>query len=105
MKLKLTSVLLAGLIGLSGTALAKDPKHNPSTGDLPPGLQKKIERGGELPPGWQKKVVVGERLGDDIYRHSSRIRTDVMKGESTLEVEGRMIRILDATREVIDILD
>lgn len=32
---------------------SKDKKGEKS---LPPGLQKKLERGGELPPGWKKKI-------------------------------------------------
>ena len=30
--------------------------YAPRDRSLPPGLQKKVERGGQLPPGWRKKV-------------------------------------------------
>jgi hypothetical protein len=35
---------------------------------LPPGLQKKVERGGNLPPGWRKKSDMYEYgYGDPYY--------------------------------------
>lgn len=40
------------LISTFSSAAYADPPHR---GGLPPGLQKKIERGQSLPPGWQKK--------------------------------------------------
>ena len=51
---------IAGAILLISTfapAAHADPPHY---GGLPPGLQKKVERGGSLPPGWTKKSGVYE---------------------------------------------
>ncbi|HCO60356.1 MAG TPA: hypothetical protein DIT58_09215 [Porticoccaceae bacterium] len=78
---------------------------------LPPGLRKKLERGGELPPGWQKKLQRWEVLDDDVYRHSRRLPDAVLddllhqpEGTSIRRIEDRVVRILDATRTVLDVL-
>ena len=70
---------------------------------LPPGLEKKVDRGGQLPPGWRKKVNVGEPLRRDIYDAGVVIADD--EGLLTVRVEGKLIRLIKATREVIEILD
>jgi hypothetical protein len=79
---------------------------------LPPGLKKKVERGGELPPGWQKKMARGEVLPEDVYRYGRRLPDDVWRrlprqpdGTSIIEVDGKVARIIDATRTVIDVFD
>ena len=71
--------------------------------ELPPGLEKKVERGGRLPPGWQKKVHVGEPLHPDIYEAGVVIADD--EGLLTVRIEGKLIRLIEETREVIQILD
>ena len=70
---------MKGLVGVAAAALLiaiwssgayADPPHR---GGLPPGLQKKLERGEPLPPGWRDKAGVydygyaepyGDRHGD-----------------------------------------
>ena len=100
MKKLIVSALIAGLCFNVGLVQAHSDKEK----SLPPGLQKKLERGGELPPGWQKKLVVGEYLDDEVY-HSARVIDPVGDlGETTLEVEGRIVRVIEATKEIIDIL-
>lgn len=76
---------------------------NHADGDLPPGLEKKVERGGELPPGWQKKVRVGEPLDRDIYEAG----VVVADGERllTVRIEGKLVRLVEETREVVEVLD
>jgi hypothetical protein len=77
---------------------------------LPPGLKKKLERGGELPPGWQKKVARGEVLDEDLYLHSSPLPEDILKrlsskrGTELRLLDDRVVRIMDGTRAIIDIL-
>jgi len=100
MKKLMVSVLIAGLCFNAGLAQAHPDKEK----SLPPGLQKKLERGGELPPGWQKKLVVGEYLEDKVYRSGRVIGWDGGLDETTIEVEGRVVRVIEATREIIDIL-
>ena len=77
---------------------------------LPPGLQKKLARGGKLPPGWQKKVARGEVLDSDIYESSSGLPQSVLgrlpsgpDGTSIRHIEDRVVRIVDATREILDV--
>ena len=84
-------------------------KHNSK--QLPPGLQKKLDRGGKLPPGWKKKIAKGEILEESVYKHSKPVSRDRYPdipvdtdGETTLRVEGKVIRVLDATREILDVL-
>ncbi len=79
---------------------------------LPPGLQKKVDRGGELPPGWQKKVIRGEVLDARVYRHSLPLPPDLMKrlppqpgGTIVITVEGKVVRLLEATLTILDVFD
>ncbi|WP_223669127.1 hypothetical protein [Kangiella shandongensis] len=80
--------------------------------NLPPGLQKKYERTGQLPPGWAKKLNRGDVLPIDIYRHGHEVPYDLRRrlpigpiGSKIIEVEGKIIRVMENTREIIDILD
>lgn len=80
--------------------------NNPHKGkSLPPGLEKKYERTGELPPGWEKKLAVGERLDRDIYDHSRVIVPLGQDGIVTVRIENKVVRLIQATREIIEILD
>jgi len=78
---------------------------------LPPGLQKKVARGGQLPPGWQKKVARGEVLEGDLYLLSTVLPTDIIDilpsgpdGTSIRRIEDRVVRIIDATGVILDVL-
>lgn len=77
---------------------------------LPPGLVKKLERGGGLPPGWQNKVQRGEVLDPVYYERGTVLPNEVLQqfpslpaGTEMIEVDGQVIRILETTREVVDI--
>lgn len=79
---------------------------------LPPGLKKKLERGGELPPGWQKKVARGEVMDPLVYRQAKPVSVDLIKilppqpkGTVIVVVEGKAVRLWEATRTIIDVLD
>ncbi|HEY9030270.1 MAG TPA: hypothetical protein VIM93_02835 [Kangiella sp.] len=79
---------------------------------LPKGLQKKYERTGELPPGWEKKLQRGEVLSEDVYRYGQPLPVDLKRqlpytpeGSEIIEVEGKIIRVLENSREIIDILN
>ena len=76
----------------------------------PPGLQKKLARGGELPPGWQKKVARGEVLDWQLYRRSVKLPQDLLRrlpalsqGTELMRLDDRIFRILNDTREILDI--
>jgi hypothetical protein len=79
---------------------------------LPPGLQKKAARGYDLPPGWQKKIVRGEVLDAEVYQHATRLPVELTKtlppapeGTVLIKVEGKVIRLYEATRTILDVFD
>jgi len=97
-------IALAVMLSLSSTpVLAKNEKGKNKS--LPQGLQMKLDRGGSLPPGWQKKLVKGEILGEPIYSHSVLVIPLDSKGLLTVRVEGKLIQLVEATREIIEIVD
>ena len=88
----------------------KKNKKGKKQKNLPPGLQKKLARGGQLPPGWQKKVARGEVLDEDIYEASSGLPKSILDrlpsgpdGTSIRYIEDKVVRIVDATREILDV--
>jgi hypothetical protein len=93
------------MICLSSTpVLAKKEKDKNKA--LPQGLQMKLDRGGSLPPGWQKKLVKGEILEEPIYNHSEVVIIPIdSEGMLTVRVEGKLIKLIEATREIVEILD
>jgi len=79
---------------------------------LPPGLQKKAASGKALPPGWQKKIARGEVLGLDAYGVATPFPYDLCShypssptGTKILQVEGKIILIMEATRMIVDAFD
>lgn len=79
---------------------------------VPQGLQKKVTRGGDLPPGWQNKVSKGEVLDPEVYRHATPLPKELtMKlppapdGTVLVKVEGKVIRLYEATRTILDVFD
>ena len=97
-------IVLAVMLCLSATpALAKKEKDKQKP--LPQGLQMKLDRGGSLPPGWQKKLVKGEVLGEPIYSHSEVVIPLDSQGMLTVRVEGKLIKLIEATREIVEIVD
>lgn len=79
---------------------------------LPPGLQKKVERGGELPPGWQKKIARGEVIDARVYEHSRPLPPELVKrlppyprGTVVVTIEGKVVRLMEATLTILDVFD
>jgi hypothetical protein len=79
---------------------------------LPPGLKKKVAAGGSLPPGWEKKVARGEVLDGEVYQNAEHLPPEIMKqlpkqpqDTVVIRVEGKIIRLLKATRTILDVLD
>ncbi|UCD87580.1 MAG: hypothetical protein JSV01_07490 [Desulfobacterales bacterium] len=90
---------------LKGHKVAKPKK-------LPPGLQKKLARGCDLPPGWQKKIARGEVLDLEVYQQAKRLPVELTKrlppapeGTVLVKVEGKVIRLYEATRTILDVFD
>ena len=99
-KMAILTLTLALLFGVNAPSQAKNDKDK----SLPPGLQKKVDRGQSLPPGWQKKLAVGEILDADVYRHGRVISRD-HKGHVTMGIENKMIKVIENTREIVEILN
>ena len=100
--MKMTRIVISALLlalSLSSALYAKDDKDK----QLPPGLQKQVEQGKSLPPGWQKKLAVGETLDHDIYKHGRVVATDD-HGVVTIRVEDKLIRVIENSMEIVDIL-
>ena len=79
---------------------------------LPPGLAKKVARGGSLPPGWQKKCVRGEIMPPDVYRQCHPLPQEVVvklppppPGTILVTVHGKIVRLVKASREILDVFD
>jgi hypothetical protein len=88
------------------------PQKGKKPKTLPPGLQKKAARGKELPPGWQAKIARGEVLDAEVWRHSTYLPYDLTKtlppapeGTILIKVEGKVIRLYEATRIILDVFD
>ena len=102
MKKLFTAVVF--LLFVNPAVYAAKPDHA-SGKQLPPGLQKKMNRGGVLPPGWQKKLKQGAVLDREIYEASTPV-SDSLKvklpvgpsGTIDIQIEGRIVRIYKATR-------
>lgn len=70
-------------------------------GNLPPGLQRKLEKNGELPPGLQKRL---EPLPDDLTRQLPRLPEyweRVIVERDVILLDRRTNRILDIIEDVI----
>jgi len=106
-------ILALCLLLLVFPVYAKNNKHGHGNGQqLPPGLQKKVERGGELPPGWQKKVAKGKVVEDSIYIHMEAPPRDVLRalpppppGVIIKQIEDKIVELREKDRFVLDIFD
>ena len=78
--------------------------HDKTYSGLPPGLQKKVANGGSLPPGWQKKVNNGQVFDPDLRRYSYRSPYHSPKGTSDYILDNKVVRVLDATNVILDVL-
>jgi hypothetical protein len=90
----------------------RHPKRGKKPKRLPPGLQKKLDRGGSLPPGWEAKFRKGEILPVDIYEQAHSLPREVLAklppqppGTVIITVGGKVARILAATREILDVFE
>ncbi len=79
---------------------------------LPPGLAKRLSRGGNLPPGWEKKCVPGEVLPPEVYQAChplpAELRVNLPPAPDltvTVAVDGKIVRLLEATREILDVFN
>ena len=90
----------------------KHPRGGKKPKGLPPGLQKKLERGGSLPPGWENKFRKGEIVPVEVYEQCHPLPNEVMvklppqpPGTVIVTIGGKVGRILAATREILDVFE
>lgn len=100
MKKAIIAILSILLTFSFSIAEAKSDKEK----QLPPGLQKKLARTGELPPGWENKLSVGEYLDGEVYSAADVVVPVDNHGVVTVEAEGRIVRLIQASREIVEIL-
>ncbi|MFT6927834.1 MAG: hypothetical protein ACJAZP_003479 [Psychromonas sp.] len=100
MKKVMISLLTVMLTFAFSSAEAKSD-HEKS---LPPGLQKKIARGDNLPPGWQKKLAVGKPLDHQVYDNARIVSPADDRGIITVEVDGKVMRLIKESLDIIEIL-
>lgn len=82
-------------------------KGGHSQSQLPPGLQKQ----GKLPPGWERKLNKGARIDNDIYVHAVPLtRIEIGKlpplptGMVQVRIEDRIVRLHQATMRIDAVL-
>jgi hypothetical protein len=97
-------------VNVKSTTYTTPVVHSPRS--LPPGLAKKAAQGKPLPPGWQKKMQVGQVIPVDVYDQCEPLPPDLIvklppqpKGILTVTIEGKVVRLLEATREILDVFD
>ncbi len=78
--------------------------HEKQYSGLPPGLQKKVANGGSLPPGWQNKVSNGQVFSPELRTYSKRSPYPSPKGTSDYILEDKVIRVMDSTNVILDVL-
>lgn len=100
MRIIISAIIAAALASTSLSVLAKNPHGK----GLPPGLQKKVNRGGELPPGWQKKLARGHVIDVRVYNAGKIIVPPDPRGILTLKVENRLLRVHKDTLKILKII-
>lgn len=96
------SLIIASIaiaIGVSSPAFAKHGKDK----KLPPGLEKKLQRGVELPPGWKRKLSKGSILDRELYDQARIINPVDIHGHEVIRLDDTTMRVLRATGEIIHI--
>ena len=78
---------------------------------LPPGLAPKILRA-DMPANWEKRLKRGEVLPDVVLRESQPLPRELTaklptgpKGSVMIGTEGKVIRMMVATHEILDVFD
>ena len=103
--MKMNINLLLSLFLVAGVVASPVYAKNDKSKDLPPGLQKKMMKGESLPPGWQKKMRKGGILDVDMVKRGDIVVPLDKKGLLTIRLEGKLVRLVKATREVVEVLD
>jgi hypothetical protein len=104
-------IVMLTCLAIAFPALAENYEKQDKQKNLPPGLQKKLERTGELPPGWEKKLRRGEVLDIDLYEYGTPVDGEYggyeyehRPGTELLRIEDKILRITKNTREILEIM-
>jgi hypothetical protein len=72
----------------------------------------KVAHGTKLPPGWQKKIVRGEVLPETVYKQAQPLPEVVIRklppppaGTILVTLDGKVLRLLEATRTIVDVFE
>ena len=101
MKLIKYFVIILSFSFCTSVVFAKQEAHSKK---IPHGIQKKINSGKPLPPGWQKKLEVGKSVPQEVVENSKVVVPVDKDGIVTVEVDNKIIRLLQATNEIVEIL-
>ena len=101
MKLKILIPIVVSIAFISANSVIA--KNNKNDGALPPGLEKKYDKGKPLPPGWQKKLRKGDILDNSIYARGRIVVPLGKDGSISINVEGTTLRLHESTRKILDI--
>ena len=78
---------------------------------LPPGIAPKTMRA-DMPPNWEKKLKRGEVLPDVVLQESQPLPRELTaklptgpKGSAMIGIEGKVVRMMVATHEILDVFD
>ncbi len=98
--------------GQKHTSQSNAQGHDPHAGGLPPGLQKKAERGQPLPPGWEKKLRKGVVIDAEIYSHRQPVAAHIAAtlpplptGVIQVRIENRIVRLVKANLKIHDVIE
>lgn len=86
--------------------------HGEPNNGRPKGIAKKAEPGEPLPPGWQRKCVRGQVMPMAVFKHCQPLPHDVLikltpppTGTILVTLEGKVMRLMQATLEILDAFD
>lgn len=87
----------------------REATGHPASG-LPAGLQKKAASGKPLPPGWQRKLNRGARLDQEWYGYGVELPDDLLRrlpppppGSEIVRIADQIVRLDAATRIILDV--
>lgn len=79
-------------------AVAADRGHYAPQSIDKSGLQQR------LPDGWRSELSKGKVLNYDVYKQGKVVYRDASQGTVALRLENKVIRLVESTREIVDIL-
>ena len=83
---------------------ANNPKN------LPPELSNTITSNADLPPGWRTKLNAGEILPEKVMQQARPLPAEIKlpsppKGTTNVVLEGKALRVLEKSRQILDVLE